>query len=182
MVLASGGVDSAACIAFHRARRSSIDALFINFGQVAVRRERNAVRRIASYYEVPLTEIAVSSRATFKDGVVNGRNAFFLMLALMHFGPGAGLISLGIHAGTNYYDCSPRFLHAMQNMIRGYTGGTVDVSAPFVKFSKREILQFCEDQAVPVELTYSCELGRDQPCGRCESCRTLAELSVHAGA
>ncbi len=38
------------------------------------------------------------------------------------------------------------------------------------------VWSYCKRLGVPVELTYSCEMGKDQPCGKCLSCKDLEKL------
>ena len=92
------------------------------------------------------------------------------MTALLAKWPFVGTIVLGIHAGSRYPDCSPAFISVMQSALDLYTRGTVQLLAPFLEWTKRDIVAFAEASGVPVHLTYSCELGRDQPCGACPSC------------
>ena len=56
------------------------------------------------------------------------------------------------------------------------TGGRVRVDAPFVRQSKVDLAIYCLLNRLPRELTYSCELGLDQPCGKCNSCKDLLVL------
>ena len=79
-------------------------------------------------------------------------------------------LSLGIYAGTPFYDCSVPFLDDVQRLFDGYFGGTVRVEAPFVEFTKRDVFDFCLCHQVPVDLTFSCERQSAYPCGECRSC------------
>ena len=53
------------------------------------------------------------------DGFVIGRNALFLFTALMESEETFDLIAIGVHAGTQYYDCSDSFLKLMQALFDG---------------------------------------------------------------
>jgi 7-cyano-7-deazaguanine synthase len=57
-----------------------------------------------------------------------------------------------------------------------YTYGKVVMAAPFVDWNKVDIAIYCVTEGLPMDLTYSCELGLDQPCGRCKSCIDLMTL------
>jgi 7-cyano-7-deazaguanine synthase len=87
------------------------------------------------------------------------------------------LIALGVHDGTPYYDCGPGFLRDLQSVLDGYAGGAVRLVAPFLSWNKRQIWDFCRLADVPVGLTYSCEKGGAQPCGKCSSCRDRIALN-----
>ena len=181
LVLASGGIDSTACIAFHQKRGATVTALFVDYGQAAARRERRAVGQVARHYRIRCTTLKCrSDLKKFGAGLILGRNGFLLLAALMHFPARRGLICLGAHAGTGYYDCSPEFLRVMREVVRAYSQGTIDLSAPFQRCSKSEIIHFAREKLVPLALTYSCELGLSEPCGRCPTCRTLVDLNYYA--
>ena len=175
-VLLSGGIDSAACVAFHVQRSEKLYAAFIDYGQKSARRERLAAHRIARYYGLPLREFAWTGSRRAKSGLILGRNAFFVTAVLMEITQDTRIISLGIHSGTRYPDCSPSFVQTMQTLTDDYTKGSVRITAPFLRWLKVDIWKFCKRSEVPLELTYSCEYGLDQPCGRCPSCRDLQAL------
>jgi 7-cyano-7-deazaguanine synthase len=169
LILLSGGLDSTACISFFQRQALSVRAMFVDYGQLSASRERHAARAIAAFYEVPLLEVRCGGSSK-PSGCVQGRNAFLLLLALVETQMKSGLLSIGIHSGTAYWDCQPEFATTMQTLLEGYSNGRVRLNLPFIKWTKRDIWDFCHSANVPVELTYSCELGRDQPCNDCVSC------------
>lgn len=150
--------------------------LFVNYGQLASPREDSAAAAICRHYEIPLQRIAVTGYENLSNGYVVGRNAFLLHTALMAFRPSTGIIALGIHSGTPYVDCTADFLRHMQASFDLYTNGRIRVDAPFLHWNKREIWEFCREADVPLGLTYSCENGLEQPCGKCGSCKDLEAL------
>jgi 7-cyano-7-deazaguanine synthase len=180
VVLLSGGVDSTACLAYYRRqRRQYVSALHVNYGQSARVRELRAARAVSAHYGVRLRTIRVSATRAL-DGYIPARNALLLTLALMHFGSGSGLVSLGIHAGTRYADCTPDFVRAMQAVFDVYAQGTVVIDAPFVEWRKGDIWRYLQKRRAPIRLTYSCELGKRQPCGTCPSCHDIQILGADA--
>lgn len=177
-LLLSGGIDSAACLVFYLKQAFCIECIHISFGQPALLHECAAARRIAHHFSVPLKVLQWTGSAHLQEGEIAGRNAFLLMGALTEIGGNSGLLATGIHAGTSYYDCSPDFLSAMQTVVDGYCDGRVNLTAPFVKWSKQDIFAFCKSEGVPIELTYSCERGTQQPCRECLSCRDRRSLDA----
>jgi 7-cyano-7-deazaguanine synthase len=177
-VLLSGGLDSAACLHYYLALERPVRALFVDYDQAAVHAERGSARAVARFYGAALGEITVSGPKTFSAGEIVGRNAFLVMTAAMHHPTRSGVIALGIHAGTGYYDCSPDFLSLVNRILDGYSDGRVRCDAPFIGWDKLAIWRYCQKCAVPVELTYSCEAGQTPPCGRCLSC--LDRRQLHA--
>jgi 7-cyano-7-deazaguanine synthase len=174
-VLLSGGIDSAACLRYFVNGGYSVTTIFIDYGQLAVERERAAAGLLAARYNVPLMDVR-SGFTVGKTGVIQGRNALLVLSAFAGLQLETGLISSGIHAGTNYWDCTPSFINLMQQLLDGYSSGRVKLSCPFLTWTKKEVWDYCLAQKVPIELTYSCEAGLDQPCGTCISCDDRSRL------
>ena len=177
-LLLSGGIDSTACLAFYLKEKFHVECFHISYGQPASGHERAAAERVARHFNVPLKILRWSSSTEFMAGEIVGRNAFFLVGALIEIGRNAGILATGIHAGTRYFDCSQAFLFLLQTMFDGYCDGRVRLAAPFIEWSKQQVFAFCESEGVPIDLTYSCEKGTDQPCGECLSCRDREALDV----
>ena len=176
LVLLSGGIDSTACAAFLKGRTDSLQAIFLDYGQLSQKQEERAACAIAAHFRIPLTVMRCQGAKTKNEGLILGRNACLVFLTLMETEMRSGIIALGVHAGTRYWDCGPQFVHAMQQVIDGYTDGKIRLSLPFLNWSKRDVWDFCKANHVPLELTYSCERGCQQPCGLCDSCRDLDML------
>ena len=104
------------------------------------------------------------------NNVVVGRNALFALSAINYFQQEAGLVALGIHAGTDYYDCTTQFVGDFQRLLDGYLGGRIQLDCPFLDFTKAEILAYCRKWGIPVNLTYSCLNNPMTACGSCLSC------------
>lgn len=178
VVLVSGGIDSAALLAFYLSQRFSVRAVFVDFGQAAARQESRAARAVCKHYGVALSIMTVESAVTFAAGEVIGRNAFLIFSALLVGGARPRMIAIAIHEGPPYYDCSESFLKSIQTVVDGYAAGKVKVAAPFLKWRKQVIWEFCKEVKVPVESTYSCEKGGVPPCGKCLSCMDREELDA----
>jgi 7-cyano-7-deazaguanine synthase len=169
-VLVSGGMDSAACVHYYLDLHREVRALFVDYRQAARRLEVESARAVASHYGITLDELSVTGPRAFQEGEIAARNALLAMAAAMHFPERSGMIALGIHTGTTYYDCTPEFVEVVNTILDGYTDGRLQCEAPFVSWSKADIWQYCRAVGVPIDLTYSCEAGSDPPCGRCLSC------------
>jgi 7-cyano-7-deazaguanine synthase len=169
-------MDSAACVDFYLQGRFAVSGLFVDYGQVARIQERRSAGRIANHYGIELRSLCVDGVRCHSDGLVIGRNAFLLFAALMESNQVFDLIAAGVHAGTQYYDCSSSFIKTMQAAFDGYSGGRVRIGAPFLEWSKLDVWDYCQNRDVPISLTYSCEVGGETPCGRCLSCRDVEAL------
>jgi len=177
LVLHSGGIDSTACIHHYLDKGFDTKVLFIDYGQVAMEKEKTASINIANHYNIKHQVIKVDFNKSFSKGKIIGRNAFLIMTALMNIDFNVGLLSMGIHSGTDYRDCSTGFVKSIQDIFDIYTDGTIVFSTPFIEYTKSEIYKYCKDNKIPLELTYSCELGKEQPCGDCISCKDLINLA-----
>jgi 7-cyano-7-deazaguanine synthase len=175
-VLVSGGVDSLACLGFYLAQGVRVKAMHFDYGQNARVQELEAAQKVADYYKVGLHYKRLSNARTKDAGEIFGRNAFLLFAALLELDSSSGLIAIGVHAGTRYFDCGEEFIVSIQRLFDGYCAGKIKVAAPFLKWTKPEIWEFCLRSQVPIHLTHSCERGEDKPCGRCLSCLDVEAL------
>ena len=175
-VLLSGGIDSAALLGFYQRQQFIARAVFVDFGQPAAKQESYAAKAISKQFGVRLSIIKVNSEVAFSLGEIPGRNAFLIFAAVLASREEPRIIALGIHEGSSYYDCSERFLGSIQTLIDGYAAGRIRIAAPFLKWAKPTIWEFCKKVGVPVDSTYSCERGGVRPCGRCLSCKDREAL------
>ena len=171
LVLVSGGLDSTACLHFYLDFGRPPEAFFINYGQPAARREKVAAKLVCDYYKVPLRIFRLPAPSISTPGFITGRNLFLGAAALLLKPDSVRVIAMGIHAGTGYPDCTPEFLQRLQALYDLSSNNYVLITAPFIDWTKAEIWEYCYINKIPVELTYSCELGTDPPCGSCLSCR-----------
>ncbi len=176
MVLLSGGIDSASCAHFYKNRGYSVETLFIDYGQKASKKEAEAASRVAKHLELPLKVISLNGTSGKIHGELLGRNAFFLFIALMEFQHKTGLIGIGLHVGTPYYDCSEDFINRVQIVFDNYTDGCINIGAPFLTWKKNEVFDYFKNTNIPIKLTYSCEIGVEQPCNICLSCKDLVRF------
>ena len=83
-------------------------------------------------------------------------------------------IYIGAHAddaaGQAYADCSLEFTNYMHQAINIGTYGKVSVEAPFVNMLKSDVVGIGLELGVPYELTWSCYVGEERPCGTCGTC------------
>jgi 7-cyano-7-deazaguanine synthase len=177
VVLLSGGIDSSACVHYYLSAGYNVVGLFIDYGHPASGCEKLASAKIAEAFGIYLHTLKITG-AFVSAGEVRGRNALLVCSALMYMNMECGLVVLGIHAGTDYSDCSPSFISKVQEVADLYADGRIQIAAPFLQFSKADILDYAKKHDLPLALTYSCESGNLPPCGRCLSCRDLEELDA----
>lgn len=179
LVLLSGGLDSAACLDFYLDLGRTPCALFIDYGQPASVPELQAARAIAEFYSVPIAHLRCEGAQPKNAGLISGRNAFLVTAALMERPNSVSIIAAGLHAGTDYSDCSGDFVDKMQSVLDVYDEAGVQFTSPFLEWDKAHLIEYCLMRAVPLELTYSCESGFP-PCGRCLSCQDREALDASA--
>lgn len=173
-VLCSGGLDSTACIAYYQSRGYVPAAVWVDYGHQARNAELQSVTAVASYYSVPLFTVRLEApnwHGYSASDEITGRNALLAFAALSAFPGKHGLISMGIHAGTSYVDCTLEFQVQLGSLVRLISYGRLEMDFPFGSWSKAEIGLFCRQEEVPVHLTYSCLRGTVPSCGECTSCR-----------
>jgi 7-cyano-7-deazaguanine synthase len=178
IVLLSGGMDSAACVKFYLNLGHTVQGIHVDYGQAAAAKEFRSASDLASHYGIHLATLACDFGHKFREGEIRGRNALLVLAALMSHSDFNGLIGLGVHSGTTYYDCSDVFISDLNRIVVGYSGGVVSLDTPFLKWTKRMIYEYCREQEVPLHLTYSCEAGTDVPCGKCKSCLDRSVLDA----
>lgn len=176
LVLLSGGVDSATLVASLARSDAAVAALFVRYGQSAVREEAVASQAVADFYGVRLETVTLEG-PTFGDGEIRGRNAFLVHTALLLTPTLSSVLTIGIHAGVDYVDCAPPFVDLMNRSLDLHSGGEVTLAAPFIDHSKADVFALAKALEVPVELTYSCESGGG-PCGTCLSCMDRTKLDA----
>jgi 7-cyano-7-deazaguanine synthase len=179
LVLLSGGVDSTACIHFLKSHHFKVSAFHISYGQPASSIEKERSEEIARYFKVPLKTCQVHAATHLADGEIQGRNAFLIFNALALTEQTHGIIAIGIHSGTNYYDCSAPFFKKISTLVAESTDGRVSLLAPFLEWTKADIFKYSQQQKLPINLTYSCERGTTPPCGTCLSCKDRKGLECY---
>ena len=177
LVLLSGGLDSAACVAFFAERKYQVEAIHFDYGQASAEMEFKSAQAIAKHYAITLHHHRLPKARQKGAGHILGRNAFLLFAALLEFPWNTGLLGIGIHAGTPYFDCSNAFTEQIQCIFDGYANGRIRISAPFLAWEKPRIWDYCLSAKIPISKTYSCELGSQEPCGKCASCKDMEVLS-----
>ena len=187
VILFSGGIDSTALAWEHRHAEPLL--FFVDFGQPARARERDAARAVARRLRLGLIEhstILPGVGAMSGDGprVMPGRNLALLSLAVsLAASKGLSRVQFGaiLDDSRDYPDCRVEFVQALrETAIIGYG---VRVDAPFLHLSKAEVM--ARLPADVLALTWSCYESRglyDGPCGTCNSCLLRASAAMFGAA
>ncbi|MCW9057373.1 MAG: 7-cyano-7-deazaguanine synthase QueC [Gammaproteobacteria bacterium] len=210
VILLSGGLDSATCLALAREQGYDCHALSLDYGQ-RHSAELAAARRVAQALGVrehkvirldlggiggsALTDPAIAVPDTPAEGIpvtyVPARNTIFLALALGWAEVlGAWDLFVGVNAVdySGYPDCRPEYIAQFERLANlatkaGVEGGRFQVHAPLIHLSKADIICAGNRLGVPYADTVSCYRAdaEGRACGRCDSCRLRAAGFEAAG-
>lgn len=198
----SGGLDSATLLSKTLKKTQRILCVNFYYGSKHGIMEGLAAERISEYYKIPLMKLNLSDLFTTQnrycallkkgpevpDGhyndesmkmtVVPGRNTIFAaVLAGIAESMNYQEISLAIHKGDHYIypDCRPEWLANMSAVIASSTESKVSLLAPFLEYTKADIVKEGLRLNTPYGLTYTCYKGHAKPCGTCGSCKERSE-------
>ncbi|MFG1446154.1 MAG: 7-cyano-7-deazaguanine synthase QueC [Thermoplasmatales archaeon] len=208
--LLSGGLDSSTLLSYVLSKGYEVIALSFDYGQRHTR-ELDSARKIASYYgvkhkimkldlraiggsaltgdievpDVPVEDIGKEIPVTY----VPARNTILLSIAL---GLAEVTDSSKIFIGANaldysgYPDCRPEYFDSINKTFNLATkktveGGSIEVEAPLLRYSKADIVRLANRLKTPLELTWSCYNGKERACGVCDSCKLRLKGFMEAG-
>ncbi|WP_374495798.1 7-cyano-7-deazaguanine synthase QueC [Zoogloea sp.] len=201
LVLLSGGLDSATCLAIARAEGFDAYALSVEYGQrhaaelAAAQRVAKALgataHRVAhvdlgQFGGSALTDPALAVPVEGLEGgipitYVPARNTIMLSIALAWAEVlEADHIYVGVNAVdySGYPDCRPAFINAFEAMANlatkaGVEGHKLHIHAPLINLSKADIIRRGTALGVDYGLTVSCYQADDdgRACGLCDACR-----------
>lgn len=185
MILVSGGLDSATCIAIAQSEGYECHALSFDYGQRSFS-ELQAAIRLADFFGIrqhqviplgigqlggsALTDhsVAVPVAGVVPDHIpityVPARNTVFLSYALAWAEVlQADAIFIGVNAldYSGYPDCRPEFIEAFERMANlatkaGIEGHPIRIRTPLINMSKADIIRCGSALGVDYLLTVSC--------------------------
>ena len=211
VVLLSGGLDSATCLAIARSQGFDCYCLSFDYGQ-RHSAELRAAERVAQALGAAEHRILSLDLAQFggsaltdtriavpTEGVQPGipvtyvpaRNTIMLSLALAWAEVlGSRDIFVGVNAVdySGYPDCRPDYIAAFETMANlatraGVEGARLTIHAPLIALSKADIIRKGVELGVDYASTVSCYRADTEghACGACDSCRLRAEGFATAG-
>jgi len=195
LVIYSGGLDSTVLLYDLHQAGHDLTALSVNYGQRhACELERaagicqglrishkvadlSAIQPLLAGSSLTSPDIAVAeghyTEENMKTTVVPNRNMILLALATGHaLSVGAQQVAYAAHSGDHaiYPDCRNAFADAMAEAMRLCDWNQVELSRPFVDWSKADIVRRGAELDVPFAQTWSCYKGGERHCGRCGTC------------
>ena len=184
-VLFSGGIDSSVLLAFLLNQGLESVPLFIDYGQVTARREYKAAVEISKEFGLNIEKITVPEISKFTINQLTrpdiSQNPFYPNRNLLLLTLGSNLAFKNKHQGvaigiikaigtTLFPDIQQIFFDKFTDLISQSLNYDLAILTPFIEMSKEEVVEIGKNLNVPLELTYSCFVGDNYPCGECESC------------
>lgn len=211
VVLLSGGLDSATCLAIARSEGFTCHCLSVDYGQrhaaelaaaARVAQALGAVEHRTVHLDIGQfggSALTDASIAVPMEGVQPGipvtyvpaRNTIMLSLALGWAEIlGAQDIFVGVNAVdySGYPDCRPAFIAAFETLANlatkaGVEGHALKIHAPLIDLAKADIIRRGAALGVDYALTVSCYQADEagRACGLCDACRLRREGFAAAG-
>ncbi|MFI4962268.1 MAG: 7-cyano-7-deazaguanine synthase QueC [Legionellales bacterium] len=200
IILVSGGLDSATCLALARSQGYACYALSFSYGQRHAS-ELLAAKRVAASlgavdHKIVTLDAGLFGGSALTDNSIEvpeyresdaipvtyvpARNTIFLSMALgLAESIGARAIFIGASSVdySHYPDCRPEFIKAFQDLANigtkaGLEGTPFSINAPLQHLSKVQTIQLGAQLGVDYGLTVSCYKLNEagQACGSCDSC------------
>lgn len=194
VAMVSGGLDSVVSLAIARRRMDVRLILFFDYGQRARVSERVSVTNVASYYGIPMRDVALpwlesllpagmrhgatgDEPLTGLDEVwVPNRNGVFINVAAAFaesYGYGAVVTGFNRDEAAEFPDNGREFVERSCSALELSTRGRVAVTSFTLEMGKREIVIEGMDAGAPLSVIWSCYRSGERMCGRCASCRRL---------
>jgi len=115
---------------------------------------------------------------------VPNRNMIFLALAAAYAETnGVSDIYYGAqrHDIYGYWDTTPQFLERLNDVYTLNRKTPIQIKAPFVSYSKTDLLRIGLELDVDYSLTWSCYKGQEAACGRCPTCAERLQAFAAVG-
>ena len=202
IILLSGGLDSFVSLTNIKNNYSKILALTFDYGQKSFLFEKIASEKICNYFSIEhkiikldwLSQIstsALNSKADVPqvlkselDNIssstnsvwVPNRNGLFINIAACYadsYGYNKIIIGANKEESTTFKDNSKEFIEAINSSLLNSTSSKVQVVAPLIDMTKKDIVKLGIDLNIPFEYIYSCYNNNSNHCGKCESCQRL---------
>lgn len=210
VVLLSGGLDSATCLAIAKSQGFDIHTLTFAYGQ-RHRIELEYARKLAERAGVvkhhlisfdlrewggsALTSDAIAVPEAGGEGIpvtyVPARNTIFLSFATaLAETVGAKEIFIGVNSldYSGYPDCGPAFIQSFERTATLGTkavdeGWSFHINAPLQNLKKTEIIRLGLSLGVDYSMTHSCYNPAEDgtPCLKCDSCALRQKAFAELG-
>ncbi|HPN84830.1 MAG TPA: 7-cyano-7-deazaguanine synthase QueC [Victivallales bacterium] len=211
VVLLSGGIDSATCLAYATSRGYECHALSFDYRQrhrIELKCAKKIAKRFNSHEHIvvnldlrkwggsALTSSSIKvPKGGLKPGIpityVPARNMIFLSVACA-FAEARGIkeIFIGVNSldYSGYPDCRPQFIRSFEKTANlgtksGLEKKKIIIRTPLQKMEKWQIIKLALSLGVDIGETNSCyDPGKNgSPCGKCDSCQIRSNAIKRLG-
>lgn len=206
IVVLSGGMDSAVCLAWAMERFSHVSTVSFDYGQRHIK-EVEAAKAMVEHLNVPHFQVALKcfdnspsalvrsdkdvSTIDSKNGLpasfVPGRNLVFLtQAAAMAVAMDANALVTGVCQTdfSGYPDCRQRTISMLEDALSLGIDQPITIHTPLMYMTKAETVRLMERLQSGRELvamSWTCYEGGPTPCSKCPSCVLRAKGFEEAG-
>jgi 7-cyano-7-deazaguanine synthase len=205
-VLFSGGLDSAVLLAQEAAREPGVLPIYVSTGLAWEAGELAMIERLLARPPfagavAPLARLTFSVEDVYspshwairgtppaydtpdEDVYLVGRNLLLLAKAgVLCARRQIHRLVLGPLAGNPFPDATPEFFETMARALSLGLAHAVEITTPFSRMHKAEVIQIGTALHVPFELTLSCMNPQEgRHCGACSKCRERHDAFAEAG-
>lgn len=211
VVLLSGGLDSATCLALAKSQGFACYAISFSYGQrhdvelIAAAKVAQSLGAVS--HKIVTLDVGLFAHSALTDETiavpehtssteipvtyVPARNTIFLSMAL-GYAESLGARDIFIGASSvdysHYPDCRPEFINAFETLANlatkaGVEGDHFRINAPLQLLSKAQTIELGLSLGVDYGLTLSCYQADEQgaACGQCDSCALRKKGFLGAG-
>ncbi len=207
VIILSGGLDSSTMLYYYKNKNYDVSALTFFYGQkhnTEIECAKNICRKTNTLHKVIdlnfMKDLLEGSNALTTDSIqvptlqtvigdpqpityVPYRNQLMLSIALSYAETiQATMVCFGAQKHdeyTGYWDCTPRFVDAINNVSSLNRKNKIKVVAPFVEMSKSEEIILAKHCGLNFADTISCYKGTN--CGECPTCKDRIKAFCVAG-
>ena len=185
IILLSGGLDSYVSLDISSHTYKIPLALTFDYGQIAIKDEINASRKIAKKYGIDhkiikLPFLAQMCNDTTNDIWIPNRNGLFLNIAgcfCDKYKINGIIFGANIEEAENFSDNSIDFIKNAQKALSYSTKNNPKIIAPLIKMTKFETISYGIENNLDFSLIKSCYNSKEKTekkhCGKCPSCKLL---------
>jgi 7-cyano-7-deazaguanine synthase len=199
VALVSGGLDSVVSLARALELADVRLVLFINYGQRAVDRERDAVMAVVNFYALPFAETDLSWLGGLSPGSMRyrgagagregapppesldavwipNRNGVFINVAAAYaesYQCNTVVTGFNREEAAEFPDNREEYVARINKALELSTRTAVEVVSFTQNLNKVEILELGIRLRTPLSVIWSCYHGGELMCGSCMSCRKL---------
>ena len=183
LCLSSGGIDSSLMTIMLQKESHQVFPLYINYGHKSARMELKSLQKVLRLFNLKPEIIDLQDISKISSGLTNlsisaikepflpSRNLILLSIASAYaYSKDIRIIAMGLLDNTIFPDQTKEFVLRAESAISQSLGKSFKILTPMIDLDKKEIINLAKKYDFPLEMTYSCYVGNDIPCGKCMAC------------